>query len=470
MKKRTRKRKNLEVWLNASTTPVFLLNASRQIVFFSFGCEQLTGWTADEIVGQASNYDSRSDGPAMEALANSLCPPPEVWAGQELRLPVYLTLRKGESAARLLNYFPLKDEQGQVKSVLGVIEPIRQPQQRIAVSPAHQLHAELAALRLNLRQRFGIKTLVCRSEPMVRALAQIQLARNSQESVFLQGEQGTGKEHIARLIHYESAARGRAFVPLDCRKLPAWELIQTFRRLFETPPEDDGGVPSLQPGTVYLQDVEHMPRDAQERLVAAYREKSSQEAARLRLMSSSTGSLQQAVESDAVRADLFYLLTTLSIELPPLRRRIDDLPPLAQHFLEGLNRGAEKQIGGFAEDVWEQFRKYNWPGNLDELTTIVAEARAACTNTVIGLGDLPFRFRTGLDAQAVGPRIEPQAVPLDPLLLQVETEQIQLALKQSRNNKSKAAELLGINRQRLHRRMQILGIEDREEAAGDDNP
>jgi len=121
--------------------------------------------------------------------------------------------------------------------------------------------------------------------------------------------------------------------------------------------------------------------------------------------------------------------------------------------------GDPRQVGGFADEVWTQFREYNWPGNVDELMAVVAEARAAAKGGVITAADLPFRFRAGRDAQAVGPPPKVAVEPLEQLLQRVEVEEIRRALDAARNNRSKAAELLGITRPRLYRRMQVLGID-----------
>ena len=108
------------------------------------------------------------------------------------------------------------------------------------------------------------------------------------------------------------------------------------------------------------------------------------------------------------------------------------------------------------------FSRYNWPGNLDELRRVIQEASAVATDITVKVADLPFRFRTALQAQDAPPANVPRPLPLDKMLTQVESNAIQLALERSRYNKTKAADLLGINRARLYRRMEQLGIEDRE--------
>lgn len=469
MAKRPRGKQSVEKLLHHVETPLFVLSAKRQVSFFNTGCERLTDWSADKILGQTCDYAVEPDHTTVQALAAAIAPPPEVWLGQPASVPAYLPKHSGDPLPRLLNYFPLLGNDGTVESVMGIITLLPAAPRVADTTPSRRLHAELASLRTMLRQRFGIKSLVCRSPSMLRVLEQIRLAKESSAAVFLQGEGGTGKEHVARTIHYESELRARSFMPLDCRKLPPFELKQAIKRFLESGRiESDGlqpgaaGSPALKPGTIFLSHVEQLPRDLQEMLVDAFGPDRAERRTDLRLMASSTVDLSQALESETLRSDFYYLLTALRMELPPLRRRNEDLPLLAQAMLEESNRGDAKQVGGFAEEVWEKFREYNWPGNVEELRVVVDEARSACTETVVRTKDLPFRFRTGLEAQAVGPLVTPRPMPLEPLLERIEKEQIELALSQARQNKSKAAELLGLTRPRLYRRMEALGIEDRE--------
>ena len=181
-------------------------------------------------------------------------------------------------------------------------------------------------------------------------------------------------------------------------------------------------------------------------------------------MSSSTERLQDAVDDERLISEFFFLLTTLTIEVPSLRERGDDLIPLAQAFLESQNRNADRQIGGFADAAWPQLREYAWPGNLDELALVVLEARQNCTAPVIGVSDLPLRFRAGLEAQSVGPPQrsldEPPIPLLDEHLASIERDLIRRALIKAKRNKTLAAKLLGIPRPVLYRRMEVLKIGD----------
>jgi DNA-binding NtrC family response regulator len=463
-----KKRPRLETWLKSATTPVFLVSAARRVLFFNIGCQQLSGWTADEIVGKLVEFESTAEPQSLRSLITALCPPPEALAGRELDVPVFVPNKAGGHVAKLVRFIPIRNDHDHVTSVLGLIvalpaPPIGQPQ-----SLSLRYHAELAALRWSLRQRYGLKSVIARSLLMRRVLEQVGLARTSQVPVHFVGSRGVGKEHLARAIHQETESPTGSFVPLDCRQSP-FSLLQTLKRMLH-PEAEDVPVGSLRPRTLFLRDVEQLPRDVQERLLVEYQTDGANVTRQLplpRLMSSSTEHLPDAVEDERLLPELGILLTTLTIAVPTLQERGDDLVPLAQAFLESLNRGAEQQIGGFADAVWPQLREYAWPGNLDELSQVVQEARERCTAPVIGLEDLPLRFRAGLESQSIGPPQgpldEPPIPPLEGHLADIERDLIRRALKKAKRNKTLAAKLLHINRQSLLRRITALEMGDADE-------
>ena len=463
MKKR-RRIPRLDTLLTDISTPVFLLDAQRRFQFFNRGCEELTGWSAQEIVGTSCEYDSSAEPGTREALAESICPPPEVYGGRPASVPAYIAHRDQSTAARILNFIPLLNESNRVTRVLAFASPIEQSPQMAETSAAQELHAELAALRGMLRQRYGIRGFVARSVPMQRVLAQLNLALGNDLPVLFLGAPGTGKEHAARVLHYHRAPAGHSFIPIDCRRLDAIDLKQTLRRVLRESGEASGD--RLRSGALYLADVGDLARDLQEMIVEHFAAKPKERAPNLRLLAGLSGDPRELLEREVLRPDFYYLLTALQIEMPPLRDRAEDLPVLAQAFLEQSNRGQEKQIGGFADEVWKQLREYDWPGNLDELAAVVAEAWEASRGDLVRAGDLPFRFRTGLDAQIVAPRSGGEVTSLEQVLSQTEAQHIQLALDRSGHNKSKAAKLLGIPRAKLYRRMQALGIADLEGRQG----
>ena len=456
MPRRTRARKRLETWLGHVSTPVFLLGADRVVAWVNDECCRLTGWPVEQLVGQRCDYTSDADPSSVESCTACFCPPPDLADRDSLQVPVDVVCRDGRTEPRLLHFFALRDEDGRLVSTLGLIALIEQPVATTTTSPAQQLHAELAALRSSLRQQYAASSLIGTGPAMKRFQEQIELAGASARSVCLVGEPGVGKEHAARVIHYLGSDSTRSFVPLDCRRMTADQAALTLTRLLE--PEDDGSpaAAAIGPGTLYLADVDHLSRDLQARLAEA----DDDGGFSLRLIVSATRPLEQAVADESLLPELLFRLTAIPITLPPLRERPGDLPALAQHFLERDNRGDDRQLGGFSDSVLEQFQAYRWPGNLDELADVVRESRTGAEQSLVGVADLPFRFRTGLGAQNTSPPRQPPIEPLADVLARVERDLILEALELTRHNKTRAAELLGLTRPKLYRRIEQLGIDD----------
>jgi len=456
MAQRKRRTNNFDYWLGSAESAAFVIDADRRLQVFSPGCQALTGWTAEEVLGETCHYGSISEIAGAAALAACLCPPPEVFSGQSVIVPAHLVHRDGHAIARTLQFVPLADDAGRTVGVLGLVLASSAQTDFSAISSTHELHAELAALKSTLRARYGADALVAGGSAMRRVVAQVELAQRSGACVLLCGAPGTGKEHLARVIHFGNPTRSGSFVPLDCRRLGADELQRVINRILEAhhgDPATRSASANQQSATVFLADVEFLPRDLQEQLVSALASAGS-----LRLLASTTQRPSELIASEKLRLDFYAHVSPLTIELPALSQRVDDLRLISQHFLEEINRQDAKQVGGFDEQVWPLLARYDWPGNLDELATVVLDAHRNSSETLIRPHDLPFRFRNNLAAKETPPPLPPPPLLLDPLLTRVETRLITLALERSRNNKSKAADLLGINRARLLRRIDQLQI------------
>lgn len=454
MPKRIRTTRRLEAWLKDTDLALFVLNAQRRLVFFNRGCERLTEWSGADVLGQKCDYVSEADVQTSAALLSALAPPPEAWNGTLQQAPVSVPRRTGSPWPRLIYYFPLIDADQTVQAMLGVIVPVPDATTASPVPVSQRLHAELASLRQAVRRRYGDGSLIGRSPSLRRAFEQIRLAQGSASPVLFLGETGTGKQHLARVLHYQSSLGKRVFVPLDCRASGV-DLDQTLHRIRE-----DDQANTLQAGAVYLDYIDAAPADFQATLLAWLNQEQEQGGNPVRILAGSNRPLKPLVEAERFSPQLYFALTMLVVELPPLRERMEDLEPLAQYFIEERNRHSAAQSAGLSDDVWRQFRRYNWPGNVAELRQVILEACAACTGPLVKPEDLPFRFRTGVTAQTMEPARRLKVVPLDQLLEQVEKGQIERALAECRDNKARAAELLGITRPRLYRRMEILGIID----------
>lgn len=454
-------------------TPVFIIDADRCLSVFNSGCQTLTGWSADDVLGLNCQYLSVPDTTAAHAVAASLCPPAEVFQGQSAQVPVRVATKSGDTVVREIHYVPVIDDERQISSILGIILEApadalstgRGPEAAAELPP--RLHADLTALRAKLRARFGPQSLVASSPAMLKVLAQVELAQYSPAFVLLHGEPGTGREHLAKVIHFGGATKSQWFVPLDCRRLAVDELDRVLQRMLDLHSPLTRSGPEPQPGTVYLADVDALPRDLQARLASVF---SQSPRPRLRLLCGTSADLHQLATDDLFRRDLLDLISTITLELPPLRERGPDLRLLAVHYLEEGNR-LDTQINGFADEIWPLFERYHWTGNLTELATVVREARLACTELLIRPADLPFRFRDALQARELPPPRDNAPVDLEDILAKVEARLIRQALERARYNKSQAAALLNIKRGRLLLRMQQLHIADLPEPApGNDSP
>jgi DNA-binding NtrC family response regulator len=175
------------------------------------------------------------------------------------------------------------------------------------------------------------------------------------------------------------------------------------------------------------------------------------------------GDPEAAQRAERLRLDLYYALTPMVVRLTPIRERLDDLPLLAQHFLERANQRGERQRSGFSPEALAVLLNYDWPGNVRELARVIDEAQARAAGDRIDVDDLPGTIRGHIGAAYSPPPLPPAATPLDELLTEVERRLIEQALRRARQNKSRAAEILGISRPRLYRRIKELNLPDEAE-------
>jgi DNA-binding NtrC family response regulator len=352
--------------------------------------------------------------------------------------------------------------------LIGLLGWVRGADDRASVpdSQTNQLHVELLEIRRQLERRAGLETLIGFGPSHQRLIEQVRLAAASPTSVLVVGEPGTGKRHVARAIHQSGPGRAQALIPFDCESLPAEVLERELSGLERSavpgtaadPSAARAARPRLPLGdgsTLLIREIFMLPRDLQSRLVAALD-------GPFTLLATSSTDPKAALEAERIRPELYFAITTLVIQLDPLRARREELPVLAQHFLERANRRGGDIRVGFAPEALAAMMAYDWPGNLRELARVVDHARAQPheEGSLIALGDLPQAVRGNLGA-GFAPPIPPAPVkPLDELLGEVERRSIETAVRLARGNKSRAAELLGISRPRLYRRIMELELAD----------
>lgn len=429
--------------------PIFVLNRSRRLVFVNAAFETLTAMPAEQLLGlSCRNHDPASPAsPPDEVLAHALTPPLQVAEGSACQVRRFLP---GTSTRRWwqIDFLPLST--GGTPSghfVLGRIQPLRE--ETTARFPVPE---RLANLRQRVAGRYGPHLWESSAVPSVRRLAdQARLAASFAAPVFLIGETGTGKHTLARTIHGLGPAKERPFVALDCRRLPPAALVSV---LFA------GGGPEA-PGTIYLHEPASLPRDLQLRLCDVLVRKHGP-ATSPRFLGGAAVTPEDEMRAGRMLDELACVLATMTITLVPLRQRMEDLPLLVEAMLARASEDGENRPRALAHDAWEPLRAYSWPGNLAELYRTLAQAGAAAQGELIAAADLPSDVRRAWRLAEVPDRPVPRPLPLDQLLEEAERRLIELALRRTKGHKTRAAQVLGIWRQRLVRRMEALHIVDTE--------
>ncbi|MGE0594606.1 MAG: sigma-54-dependent transcriptional regulator [Vicinamibacterales bacterium] len=347
------------------------------------------------------------------------------------------------------------------------------------IARTSQLPQELAALResLDTSGRFG--HLVGRSASMRRTCDLIARIAPSSASVLITGESGTGKDVVARTIHDLSRRRHNAFVPVNCGAISTGvmesELFGHERGSFTgADRRHKGYFERAHRGTLFLDEITEMPVELQVKLLrvletGTFPRVGGEEAVAVdvRVLAASNRNVFEAMEQGKLREDLYYRLKVFELELPPLRERPDDVPPLVVHFLEDLEEkeGRRKDI---TEGTLRLLTEYAWPGNVRELRNVTHSAFILAGDT-IEPEHLPREVHLGGDLPGRPDDGKVLRVCVGTSLAEVERRMIMATLRQCEGNKTRAAELLGISLKTLYNRLNAYQQEDAgAEAAGSD--
>ncbi len=302
----------------------------------------------------------------------------------------------------------------------------------------------------------------------------VRVIADSDSSVLVTGETGTGKEMVANLIHQSSSRRHKPFVPVSCAILSETliesELFGHERGAFTGAIKDRPGRFELaQGGTIFLDDIDDVPMSMQVKLLRVLQNRTIERLGGsrtipidVRVITGSKRDLKQLVGDGKFRDDLFYRLNVIPINLPPLRERREDIPILMDHFIKRYFRERSEEARVVAPAVHMAFMRYPWPGNVRELENACERIAQTCTCDTVRVGCVPVSVLFHKYAEDHQPIVEththPSSISLDERLKEVESNLISWALKVSSGNKSKAAELLNIKRSTLGDRIKKLGL------------
>ncbi|MHC4180463.1 MAG: AAA-type ATPase lid domain-containing protein [Planctomycetota bacterium] len=457
--------------LNSATQPVYVLDDEMTLVFCNRACRDWLGQQAEGLVGQRCSYHSGPDPAGPAAVAAGLCPPPGVFPstghtdvrpngpGRHVTANVSCTGPTGEVYLRRATFISLGTSPEDLIGLVAILdeedlaEPdLSPPPPTAGEARPTDLHEQIRQFRRQAAARYGADRLIGEGPAIRRVRAQIELAAGNRASVLLAGPPGSGRQHVAAAIHYAGDPHSAgSLIPLACSVLGADLVRSTVTALAAKDPLGEQAGQS----TLLLNDADQLPLDVQRELAAVLAGRRF----RLRLIATAARPLTELVRSGTYRADLAALLSTITVELPPLAERREDLPLLAQLFLEEANARGGRQLAGFTPEALDHLDAYAWPGNLDELAQIVARAHQQAEGPEITPRDLPEQIRLAAEAAAHPPRTE-ETIVLDEFLARVERELIRRAMAQAKGNKAKAARLLGMTRPRLYRRLLQLGLEE----------
>jgi two-component system, NtrC family, response regulator AtoC len=356
-------------------------------------------------------------------------------------------------------------------------KPINLEELQVAIRngiEASRLRREVKLFRRERSQQFSFGQILGES-PAIRemlALAE-KVAASEVSSVLLQGESGTGKDLVAKAIHYQSSRAEDPFVAINCAALPGTliesELFGYEKGAFtDAKARKEGLFEQAEGGTLFLDEIGELELSLQAKLLRVLEEGSFRRVGGLkdlpldvRVIAASNRDLKTESEANRFRADLFYRLSVIQIDIPPLRERGDDVKLLAEHYIASFRSRLRKSIDGITPDALAAFRGYEWPGNVRELRNVIERAMILEDEETITTKYLP-RGLAGESrisgTRSDGAKSAPQfRLPAGGISLEsVEMSLVEQALKRSGGNQTKAAELLDISRDQLRYRMKKL--------------
>lgn len=443
MKSRTVLLSPTEAILESISDGVFTVNMDWRITSFNRAAEKITGVPRKEAIGRRCS----------EVFRSSMC-----GTGCALQQ----TLKTGKPVIGKSGY--IIDADGN-RIPISVSTAVLKNAERKVTGGAETFRdlSEVEALRRELKGKYRVGDLVSRSPLMQKVFEILPAIAASPSTVLILGETGTGKELVARTIHELSPVCKGPFVAVNCSALPDTllesELFGYKAGAFTGANKDKPGRFSLAGGgTLFLDEIGEISQALQVRLLRVLQEKTYEplgstrsETTDARILVASNRDLTEQTRKGVFREDLYYRVNVVKVELPPLRRRKEDIPLLSEQFIELFNHLQGKAIEGIEAEALSLLMAYDWPGNVRELKNIIERSFIMCKEGVIGIGHLPEELKPrGLSAGAGS-----DARSFHDLM---DAQSIRSALERNGYNRLAAARQLGIHKTTLFRRIKKLGI------------
>jgi PAS domain S-box-containing protein len=431
-----------EIILNSIADGVFTVDLDWRVTSFNRAAEDITGVSASEAMGR----------PCCEVFRANVCESTCVLrytreTGQPVvNRPIIILRADGKEIPISVSTALLKDASGKI---IGGVETFRD------LSLVETLRQEI-----NRRYRFG--DIISRSPVMQKLFSMLPEVAQSESTVLIQGESGTGKELLSRAVHALSPRAKGPFVAVNCGALPDTllesELFGHVAGAFTDAKRDRRGRFAIaEGGTLFLDEIGDVSPALQVRLLRVLEERtyeplgsSKSIKANVRIITATNKDLAQLVEEGIFRKDLYYRINVVKLELPNLARRKEDIPLLAEHFIQRLNKLRDKSIMGLSHEALTIFMNHDWPGNIRELENVLEYAFILCKDGLIQPSALPDYLQPGVSNQ---PAFHGMT------LQDIEKRAIWEALDRNQWRRMATARELGIDKNTLRRKIKQLSIE-----------
>ncbi|NIP38944.1 MAG: sigma-54-dependent Fis family transcriptional regulator [Candidatus Dadabacteria bacterium] len=327
-----------------------------------------------------------------------------------------------------------------------------------------KLRRENVALKKELRKEFGFEDIVYKDSKMKEIIELASKVSDYKTTVLITGESGTGKELIARSVHANSSRKDKPFVALNCAAIPE-NLLES--ELFGYEAGAFSGANKSKPGlfeeadggTLFLDEIGEFPLSLQPKLLRALQDEeirrlggTKTKTIDVRILAATSRNLAEQIEENQFRADLFYRLNVMPIEIPPLRERTDDIPALVDYFIDKYNEKLGSNVKGVTKKVLDQLISCPWAGNVRELENVIEKTM------ILNNGDIVDEVQIAPRDEQIDPKLWIGSLKLDEAMSKLEKLYIEKALSQTGGNRTKAAEALGISRRGLLYKIKEYGL------------
>ncbi|MEO7651531.1 MAG: sigma-54 dependent transcriptional regulator [Bryobacteraceae bacterium] len=358
-------------------------------------------------------------------------------------------------------------------------KPLHVPELRIVVERALEhlrLRAEIWRLRRALDSKYGFESILGRSKRLLSVLDMAGRAAQTTSTVLIRGETGTGKELLARAIHFNSPRKEKPFYTINCGAIPKdlleSELFGHVKGSFTgAVTHKTGKVEAADQGTLFLDEIGDMPLELQVKMLRLVQHGEIEKVGAtspmkvdVRIVAATHRNLQAMIEDQTFREDLYYRLSIIPLELPPLRERPDDIPELVRLFFQRAGEKHGRQGLRLPEELIPRFKEYRWPGNVREMENVVERLVVLADGDLVRSSDLPDFLRSEPNRKnTLHLNLPPEGISLE----SIERELILIALRKFDWNQSHAAKYLDLSRKTLIYRMEKFGLRREQGEQGD---